>query len=148
MRGVVPDGTGKAENVELPNAFFALGSPKGAREEGKVGDDEPQSSQSESLPITPQLLQPSHWAQIILCFRNPCSFPPSSLPLECASRPIQHQPFSFIPPTSYISNTLHRLPPEPLIIPPRHCHLSALALSLKTIWKNLQPFLLPISHQS
>ena len=78
-------------------------------------------------------LQPSHWAQIILhrvCFCNPCTFP---CILTVARRgSVQHSPVSYIPPTSYITKTLRRFPPEPLIPSLHHPHLSTLFLSLKT----------------
>lgn len=96
-----------------------------------------------------RFLQPSHWAQIILhriCFRNPCTFPASSLPciFTVARRgSVQHSPVSYIPPTSYITKTLRRFPPEPFILSLHHRHLSTLFLSLKNILRDPRTLSLP-----
>lgn len=133
--------------LSSPTQFLRWGYLWGVME-GNSADDEPHTLSNRIAANHTHLLQPSHWAQIILCFRDPCSFPPSSLRLECASSPVHHSPFSLIPPTSYITKTRHHFPRSHFIFPLHHRHLSTLSLSLKTILRDLPPFPLPISHQS
>ena len=143
--------------LSSPTQFLCWGLvvPWGGDEvmEGKSGDDEPHTSlkpnRYQSIPILTHLLQPSHWAQIILvvCFGNPCSFPP----LAGVSCPGQHQtllPLLPCPTKLILPRTIHRFPPDSFIFPLHHRHLSTPFLSLKTVLREPQSFLFIILYQS
>lgn len=98
-------------------------------------------SQAESLPITPIFCSLATGLESHYAFATPA--------IACiSSGTSRYSPFSYIPPTSYITKTLRRFPPAPLILLLHHRDLSILSPSLKIILRDLPPFLLPISHQS
>ena len=107
----------------------------------------------QSIPILTSLLQPSHWAQIILCFGNPCSFPPLA-GVSCRvllQGPGPHQTLlSLLPrPTKLIlPRTIHRFLPDSFFFPLHHRHSSTPFLSLKTVLREPQFLLFIVLFQS